>query len=814
MFRNYLATAFANLARNRLYAAVTILGLAVAFTVAILVGQFVRGEFSYDRWIPGHERVFKIVVAIAPVGQKSVTIDSTPTLGPRLGAGAASRVQVARMTGNGPLVRQKPGDEPTAEPLLEWADPEVFKVLPLPALTGDPSAAMERPDTIVLTRRMARKYFGQDAPIGAALLVRGSDLAYHPMRVAAVLRDLPPNTNLSTEIFASGRSTYSMLTLFDDHPELGAFKLGLTTFARLSPGAGGAELQRALAIAGRSDVEAFARDGNRASFQPVALDDLHWLPKRAGLTPAGSKSVTFAIVGVSALIVLVAAINFVTLMTARAARRGIEVGVRKATGASRPQLVAQFMGEALIQVALSAGIAAALAEAWVGPFQALVQRTLVIDFLHDPLLSVSVIGFAFVVGVLASIYPALVLSSFRPAAVLKGGIVQTSGSPLARSTLVAVQFAVLVGLILTTATIYRQTQFGLARGLAAADGDRIVNVFTNCRNPFPQEVRKLPGVAGAACSTMHALNLAGLTQAIHVPGGRRLEFNVAPIDAGLLELYGVRPLAGRLFSPDRGEDEVLTDRKSKIQPTVVLNETAARSLGYADPRAAVGRTMTWTRALEPDLAPVTGSSEIVGVVPDMPVTVRTPVNPTFYFLAPRNMDLVSIKMTGRDMPGTLRAIEAAWKRTSADRPISEMFYGQFRRNLYLDLVIQGEMIAICAGLAIVLACLGLFALSAYMTERRTKEIGVRKAMGAGTVDVVLLLLWQFTAPVACAVAVAAPVGFLAMSDWLSQFAYRVPLSVWTFALAGLAAVAIAWLTVAYQSWVAARARPASALQYE
>ena len=814
MFRNYLATALNNLARNRLYAGVTILGLAVAFTVAILVGQFVRNEFSYDHWIPGHERVFKIVVAIGPAGQKAVTIDSTPTLGPRLSAHAAGFATVARLTGNGPLVRQTPGAEPTAEPLLEWADPEIFKVLPLPVLVGDPSTALDRPDTIVVTRRMARKYFGRDAPIGAELLVKGTDLAYHPMRVMAVLKDLPPNTNLSTEIFASGRSTYSYLTLFDTHPELGAFKLGLTTFARLSSAARVADLQRALDLAGGPEVEAFSQEGNKASFRPVALDDLHWQPRRAGLTPAGSKGVTFAIVGVTALIVLVAAINFVTLMTARAARRGIEVGVRKATGASRTQLVIQFMGEALIQVALSAVIAAALAELFIGPFQTLVQRTLSVDFLHDPLLPAGLLGFALLVGGAAAIYPALVLASFRPAAVLKGGLVRTSGSPLARSTLVAVQFAVLVVLILTTATIYRQTQFGLARGLGATDADRIVNVFTPCRNAFPQEVRRLPGVAGAACSTMHALNLAGLTQTIQAGGGRRLEFQVAPIDVGLLELYGVRPLAGRLLSQDRGEDEVLTDRRSMTQPTVVLNETAARRLGYADPRAAVGRSMTWTRALEPDLKPVTGRSEIVGVVPDVPVTVRAPVNPTFYFLAPRNMDLVSIKMTGRDVPGTLRAIEAAWKRTGADRPITEMFMGQYRQNLYLDLVIQGEMIAICAGLAILLACLGLFALAAYMTERRTKEIGVRKAMGAGTLDIVLLLLWQFTAPVLTAVAVAAPVGLLAMHDWLSQFAYRIPLAPWTFALAALAAVLIAWLTVGWQSYVVAKAKPAGALQYE
>jgi putative ABC transport system permease protein len=229
--------------------------------------------------------------------------------------------------------------------------------------------------------------------------------------------------------------------------------------------------------------------------------------------------------------------------------------------------------------------------------------------------------------------------------------------------------------------------------------------------------------------------------------------------------------------------------------------------------------MAWTRALTPDAPTVTGLSEIVGVIPDMPATVRTAVEPTFHVVLPASKtpnyaDFLSIKLTGQDMPGTIRALHATWKRVGVSPSMDEFFLSQLRSNLYVDLQIQGEAMAICAGLSILLACLGLFALAAYMTERRTKEIGIRKAMGAGPWDVMALLLWQFTVPVLYAVAVAAPVGFLAMHDWLAQFAYRVPLSPWTFALAAVAAVAIAWLTVGWQSYVVARAKPAGALQYE
>ena len=254
---------------------------------------------------------------------------------------------------------------------------------------------------------------------------------------------------------------------------------------------------------------------------------------------------------------------------------------------------------------------------------------------------------------------------------------------------------------------------------------------------------------------------------------------------------------------------------TQVQPTVIINETGARNLGYSDPRAAIGKHMMWSRGPSKPGAPaVAAPSEIVGVVPDVPVTVRVATDPTFYFVMPKRLNAVLIRMTGQDMPATIQAIHATWRRTGNTAPILETFLGQFRLTLYLDLIIQGATIAICALLAVLIACLGLFALSAYTTERRTKEIGIRKAMGASTREVVLLLLWQFSIPVLWSAAIAVPLGFLAMNAWLHQFAYRVDLSVWTFVLAPVVAVAIALLTVSYQSYIVAKAKPAGALQYE
>ncbi len=821
MFRNYLVTALRNQARNRLYAAISILGLAVAFAAAILIAQFVRSEFSYDHWVPGYQQVYRVSgVTLQPGRALWVDDEATGGLAGRLRAQFGGAVAVARLqTDPDAALRRGPAAPEAAERAFGWADPEVFAVFPLTVLAGDLTTALQQPDSVVVTRRMARKYFGRDLPLGETLQVQAIEppppghpqppsetRPWRALRVTAVVEDLPPNTNLTTEIFASGRSAYSGLA-YADRDEPGSFSN--FTFVRLKPKVAVADLQRALDAVTGPDARVYAAYYARLSFRPVPLGEVHLTPVTGSAAmdqPVGSRSNAYAFSAVGALIVLVAAINFVTLLTARASRRALEVGVRKATGASRADLMAQFIGEALIQVGLSAVIALALAELLIGPFGALTQRRLSLDYLRDPLLAVGVVGAALAVGLLAAIYPALALSSFRPAAVLKGGLVKTAGSAPARQALVIVQFAVLVGLIVTTTTLYRQTEFALARGLGGGAGSgKIVRVAGGCAaRAFPDEVRRLEGVDEAACSSLRAA-VSGEGFIRVLVHGQKESFVEAPVDFGFLDLYGLKPLAGRVFSREHGQDATFFEPDGVGQTTAVINETAARRLGYSDPKAAVGHILTY---------PTRRPSEIIGVVPDMPPSVRTATDPTLYYIYPKVSDVLSIKLSGQDIPRTLKAIGQVWKRTGHAKPIPETFLSQYRLSLYLDLVIQSTTIAICAGLAVLIACLGLFALAAYTTERRTKEIGVRKAMGADTRQVVLLLLWQFTVPVLAAAAIAIPIGFLAMGWWLRGFAYHVPLSAWTFVLAAGAAVGIAWCTVSYQSLMVARARPSTALRHE
>lgn len=820
MFGNYLATALRNLARNWLYATISIAGLAVAFAAAILVAVFVINEFSYDRFIPGYQQVYRISEKIAQPGQPPIESDVVQTtIAANAKLADPEILATARLSQDYPSLRHNAGDTPIIEQTFAWADPDTFTVLPLPVLAGDLKTALQQPDTVVITREMARKYFGRDVPIGDTLIADiGPTAERHPLRVTAVLKDLPSNTHLVPEIFASARSAYSPLAKLEGKPDPGYSTN--STYLRLSPNASQDALRRSLELAARPYARMFANFGSKVDLklEPVPLAAIHLRPAGLGTQaakPSGSRTTILAIATVAALILLVAAINFVTLMTARASRRAVEVGIRKAAGARRSDLMVQFMGEALIYVGLSLLAGLILAALLVKPFGAFLQRGLSLDFFHQPTLLGGIILAALVVGLAAGVYPALILSGFRPAAVLKGGVIQTGGSAIARQGLVVAQFAILIGLILATTTIYRQTTYALNQGLGS-DSKLIMAIFTRCDVAFPDEVRRLPGVSAGACATQAALNFPAArgVAPVTMPDGRGVNFKPAVVDFGFFEMFGLKPLAGRLFSRDHGEDDMLRDPNSTAQPPVIINESGAHALGFASPAAAIGHRMIWPRYSDAIQHPTPQPSEIVGVVPDVPTTVRAPTDPTFYYVDPHGVYMLAAKMTGKDMPDTIRAIERVWKATGNTRPIQEVFLDQRRHAQYLDIITQGVTIAVCAVIAVLIACLGLFALSAFTTERRTKEIGIRKVMGASTTDVMRLFMWQFTQPVLWAILIACPIGLLVMNRWLHGFAYHVDLSVWSFVLAAATALVVAWLTVSFQSYMVARAKPVGALRYE
>ncbi len=819
MLRNYLAAALRNLARNRLYAAINIVGLALSLAAALLIALFVRNELSFDRWIPAYQDVYRVVL-----GLRFGNFQEPPSSGaaaPVAGWLKADFPQIsaaARMQAQSGLLAR---GAIKAKETVYWADPDIFAVLPLPALTGNLRDALKAPDALVLTQRMARKYFADSDPIGQVIEIDGK----FPFRVTAVLQDLPSQTHLDTEIFAAGHSVASPLPAGDAPLQLHVGFDALTsvlTYIRLQHGADAGALQLALpAMAARHVAVPKGPDGKpwvpEPTVQMQPLASLHFVP--AGLhamKPAGNIETVYATSAVGVLILLVATCNFVNLVTARAARRAVEIGVRKASGATRRDLVLQFIGESLLTVAISSLIAVSIAELLLPTLNAFLSREIVFEWWRDPAMAGGILAMTVVTGLLGGFYPAFVLAHFRPTVVLKGGPIQADGQAAVRQMLVAAQFAVLIGLMFATAAIYRQTRFATQESLRF-DQDQVLVIDSDCRNALPQAVKALAGVRAAACTdTLFGIGGALVWFATPPGGSVPLAHSLVSVDWGLLDLFGLRPIAGRLFSRSHPGDA--TDPPPTSHPdtrlgsggAVVINRSAARNLGFSSPATAIGHV-----AVLEDAQPAPKPPVIIGVVEDFELQgIRHEIQPTFFRLMPGRYQYLIVKLEGHAIPETLRAIDELWRRLGNGEPIHRRFLNSAIQSQYLDMTREAGIFAIFSAVAVSIAALGLFGLSAYIAERRIKEIGIRKSLGASATDIVRLLNWQFCKPVLWANLFSLPIAGYCMNRWLHGFFYHVGLDWWLFAASGIAALMLALATVTTRSLLVARAQPVTALRYE
>ena len=818
MLRNYLAAALRNLLRNRAYAAINICGLALGFAAVILIALFVRDEYSFDRSFPDHERVYRVTETIQIPGQAPFRAAVTSSI---IAAGMKlefTEVEAAtRLAPSTVILRRGDIESSTA---VYWADPNFLDIFPLRVLVGNPAAALSDPGAIVLTRKIARRIFGREDVVGETLQLNRD----HVMHVTAVLEDLPANTHLNIEVLAPGSASFSELTALDSvGSNPGEMRReSVYTYIRLKPGARVAALQGAM----RGFVQRYVpgemngvRIASAYTFNLIPLPAIH-LEQRAiaDMKPPGDAHTLQAMIGIAALILFVAGSNFVSMMTARAARRAVEVGVRKAVGATRRQIVIQFLGECLFYAALALALALLAVELLLPTFNAFLDRAITFDYLRDPGLGLGLLALWALVGLAAGAYPALVLSRFRPSAVLKGVVFLPGGSGRLRQALVVFQFGTLIALIVGTLTIHRQTLYAMEDRLRLPT-EQIYVGRSGCPNSFMEPVTHVPGVLAVSCASGSVLAYDRFSAGFASTNGSTVAVRAAPVDYGLLELFAVTPLAGRLFAQDRGEDDVLrANPESDSNPSVVINETAARSLGYSSPAAAVNQERRWARTIwngrEPKLAEAR-SSRIIGVIPDFSIgSVRDVIEPTVYYVDPSTLRFSIFKLDGHNIPESLRAVKTLWARQAGSDPLEGMFLSQYVNDLYADIQKQSAIFSAFSCVAVVVASLGLLGLAVFTAERRTREIGLRKVMGASRWDILGFLAWQFARPVLWANLVAWPFAYMAMQRWLEGFAYHVSLSPLVFVASSLLALIIALATVSGHALVVARAKPVEALRYE
>jgi putative ABC transport system permease protein len=834
MLGNYFAAALRNLLRNRIHAAINLFGLSVGFAAALLIALFVHDEYTYDRFFAGYRDVYLLTETKDVIDRRLLNERwdfSIPDLAAKLILQFPQIATVARImpAENPPHIRH--GQVEADETGFLWLDPSFFQIMPLKSLAGDPQTALDTPDSVVLTRTAARKYFGRDKPLGELLEVNpamGSDAAKvstafntpHPMRVTAIIEDLPSNSYLKGEVFGSSLAAYSKFALYDLTADQGPFRLDAYTFIRLRPGTPVQQMRQELSAFAthNSDTSTVYPPGFTVGLHLTPIGELHLSPPGVRpMSPRGDGTLLAALVAIAVLIITSASFNFVALMTARAAQRATETGVRKAAGALRSQLIIQFLGEAVIYVALAMVLAAALTEVLLPQVNSVLKQKIAFNYLGDPALLGALLVATIGLGLMAGAYPAFVLSAFRPAAVLKGTLVQGATGGSVRRALVALQFAMLIGLGITAATIWRQTLFSLNNQLRV-DGSSVLLIDDACApsgKAFRERLATLPGVARAACANEEAIFNGGMIVSAQIQGRDATPMLSGVVDYGALELYGLRPLAGRFFDRNYGADGRLVDGDAAGNPSIVINETAMRKLGFTSPSQAVGQIVIWNRrrwSANP-IPGTVGPSEIVGVSPDFALNTRRETWPQILYVDPSSFYVLSVRLTGSQIPEALTAIDAAWSQIM-HTSIRRRFLSQSLQDMYADIMLQGTAISLGAGLAGVIAALGLFGLSVHSAEQRTKEIGIRKAMGASRVDVLRMLLWQFARPVLWANVIAWPCAYLVMHRWLEGFASHIQLDPLTFLATGALALVIALATVASHSLLVARAKPVEALRYE
>jgi putative ABC transport system permease protein len=816
MIKNYLRVALRNLLRHRGYAFINVAGLTVGLACCLVIFQYVAFEYSFDRFHAHEADLYRVNTALDSSGEPLRWGADTPhAMGPALAEAVPELLHVARLhPAYSPAVVSSPAhpERVFEEAKVFYADPAFLEMFSFPLVAGD-AAALAEPGAALVSVSTARKYFGAASPLGQVLDVAGEiEKSY---RVAGVFADVPANSHLQFDFLLPAGSLVA--EGYTDPMSAWGWN-NFTTYVQLRPGADRAVAERKMTEVYRAHFpELFREEGlvPRVAVQP--LRDVHLNVDIGGPTGVsgyvvGSYRTVYFFTLIGLVTLVIALVNYVNLATARALDRAREVGVRKAVGAERRQLVVQFLGESALTILASAALATALAAALTPLVNRLAETQLTAALWVSPGFWAAFLGTLGAATLLAGLYPAFVLSSFKPAAVLRGRPGAFGAQLWLRRGLVVLQFAATVVLVGGTAVVLDQLRYMRRMDLGldleqvlTVTGPRVLPEGTDTEaavNTFAEELRRLPAVRQVATSTTlpgggFNWNGASIRKAEDDPT-TAIRGVLTWVDTSFVSLYGLELVAGNL------EGFLLPPDSTEWAWTLIPNETAVRSLGFAGPQEAVGRAIDF------------GGNEalIVGVVRDFNWSSAHTERQNIFFGRAHGGDHVSLRVGTDDLPGTLAAVEATYTRLFPGNVFRYAFADEAFDEQYRNDARFAALFAFFAALAIAIACLGLLGLAAFATQQRTKEIGVRKVLGASATDVVALLSRDFLKLVVVAVVIASPVAYVLMREWLENFAYRVDLGPKAFLIAGGLALLLALATVSTQALRAASADPVKALRYE
>jgi putative ABC transport system permease protein len=781
---NYLRTAARVFRRNRAFSTLNVAGLALGMLTFLLIMTWVRYQLSYDRF---HENLDQLAMILTK-DDKGVTWNTTTyALPPALKEGYPEVEDFARVwPWSGSLVRYK--DLRFEEDEITLTDPGFFRMFTFPFIRGDAETALADKNSLVLTESTARRYFGDEDPIGEVLHLDQFDADF---RVTGVVRDVPANSRIRfdmvTRVEWLGEERIARWSEFVAY-----------AYVRLKPGVSAEAFNPK--FEGIFQERVGPEWPPKPYLQPFVESHLYW----GGQPGVIVRVVIFSTV--AALVLLLACVNFMNLSVVQSIQRGREVGMRKAVGATRGQVAVQFLGEALLLSFLSMGLALAVAPALMPAFSRLAGTDLTL-FGTDPGGLVGLLALAAAAtGLLAGSYPAFLLSSFRPVETLRHRAATPPGGARFRKALIVFQFAASVTILIGAIVVSRQLRLIKSFDLGLYK-DQVVTLQNNLQiqgrmDAFKQDLLGRPGILGATYGGQRPIDV-GQTIGVDWDGNpepipARIGYLMADYD--FFEVFGMDIVRGRAFSPDFNDAEA---------DTCVVNETAARMFGWEDP---IGRTIVWSQAA---IDPPRRSVRIVGVVKDFyDRSLRSGIRP-FMMRVWRPWDsYVFIKVDSARVPQALAGIQEAFRKFAPDYTFGYEFMDDYFARQYSVESQQGRLFNVFGGLSLVIAALGLFGLAAYTAARRTKEIGIRKVLGASVSGLTTLLTRDYLALVAAAVLIAWPAGYYFMNRWLGEFVQRTSLSPWYFLAAAAAMLVVVAIAVGSRTLRAARANPADSLRYE
>ncbi|WP_336517775.1 ABC transporter permease [Pollutibacter soli] len=810
MLRNYIRMAIRQLKKQKMFTAIKIGGFALSIAACLLIGLYIRDEISYDKHHAGAENIYRVIgvfknddgkvsrgVAMPPPGARTLKNDFPEVA-------LAGRLMPYKLFGGAGSNQIRRADQKQSfyEEGFSFADQELIDILELPMVYGNRETALKDPNTLLISKRKADIYFPGENPTGKILYFNGRD--NFPIKIGGVMADPSPHSHLQFDFYIS----LAGVSFWDNEQE-GWGSSNYDTYLKLRPGTERKALQKKMtsALLKNYMIPEMKKAGDvnadeilkKASLELQPIGDVHL--KSYNIDDSfthGDQRFVWLFAIVAALILVIACINFVNLATAKSANRAKEVGLRKVVGSSKGSLITQFLTESLLYSLISFLLAVAFAIILLPWFNQMAAKSLAIPWKEWWLLP-SLLAAALFTGLISGVYPSFYLSAFKPVSVLKGNISKASRNVFLRNGLVVFQFTTSIILIIGTIVIYKQTNFLLNRNVGF-DRDQVVVIQSTQTlgqqlPAFRDELKNLREVKAVTVSDFLPVSGTKRNGNTFWKEGRRtmddgVGVQVWDVDDNYISALGMKIVAGRNFSPTIASDSM----------ALIINQTMAKKMGLTDPIGQ--KIMNWE------------TYTIIGVVEDFNFESMKHDMGGLCFRLRNSPTMISAKINPANMKEGLASIETLWKKFLPYQQIRYNFLDDSFANMYASVKRMQNIFLNFSILAIIIACLGLFALSAFIAEQRNKEIGIRKVLGASVSGITTMLSKDFVKLVAISVVIAVPLGWWAMNKWMEDFSYRTPITWWIFALAALLALLIAVFTISFQSIKAALQNPTKSLRSE